>query len=118
MRTVRPTFRESSSKIYKPVVNTRSTTLMCTVMGHPRPTFRWKLDGVFISHSPRAIKYSPGENVIAEDPFVVESTLAITDLHSSDSGNVTCVAMVTTNDGQSYEDERTFQLSVLGEFVS
>ena len=73
---------------------------------------------MYTTDSPRATKYSNQETMISEDPFIVESTLTIIDLHSSDSGNVTCVAMVTTNEGRSYTDERTFQLSVLGEFVT
>ena len=49
-----------------------------------------------------------------EAPFVVESTLTILDLSSQDSGNVTCVAMVTTDEGESLVEQRTSHLSVLG----
>ena len=40
------------------------------------------------------------------------------DLTSHDSGNVTCVAMVTTPEGVSHVDQTTSQLSVLGEWIT
>ena len=60
-------------------------------------------------------KYRMEQTVSDEAPFIVESTLTIMNLGNQDNGNVTCVAMVTPDEGQPYVTEMTTQLSVLGE---
>ena len=106
--TVPPTFVESPSDT---VTDSNSATLNCTVQGYPHPTITWYHDGQSTSNPN---KYRMVQTVSGGAPFIVESTLTILDLSSLDSGNVTCVAMVTTDGGESYVEQRTSHLSVLG----
>ena len=111
--TVPPTFTDSSSD---KVVSSDSTTFSCVVKGYPQPTIVWYHNDVNTVNSPN--KYTVQESVSDEAPFIVASTLEIINLSSHDSGNVTCVAMVTTFEGESYVEQKTSQLSVLGELVT
>ena len=63
-------------------------------------------------------KYTNQETVSNEAPFTVASTLKILNLNTYDSGNVTCVATVMTFEGESYVEQKTPQLSMLGESVT
>ena len=97
------------------MVNSSSTTFSCKVQGYPQPTITWNHDGVDATTKPN--EYRIEEIVSTGPPFIVESNLTIMALQSEDSGNLTCVAVVTTNEGKNLEDRRTSYVSILGEFV-
>lgn len=96
-------------------VNSNSATLTCKVRGYPQPTIMWYHSGRNVAHTINRNKYRTDSETTNDAPFVVESTLTIMDLTSEDSGEVSCVAMVTPDDGEPHESPRTSQLSVLGE---
>ena len=77
----------------------------------------WKHNGQNVTTTYKPHKYRIEQTVSTGPPFIVESNLTITTLRSEDSGEVTCVAEVTTNEGETLEDQRTSHLSFLGEFV-
>ena len=87
------------------------------MQGYPQPTITWKLGGQNATTSNKPHKYEIEQTVSTGPPFVVESNLTIKTLWSEDSGNVTCVAVVTTNEEKPLINQRTFYLSFVGEFV-
>ena len=85
--------------------------------GYPLPTITWYHNGREVADT--SDKYRVGQpivrNITIDSPFVVERTLTVMNLTNYDSGNVTCVAMVTAEEGVSYVESSAAQLSVLGE---
>ena len=110
--TVPPSFVDESPVLDR-IVNSHSTNITCKVKGYPQPAITWSHNGRDAATD--RDKYRIHPTMSDDPPFIIESTLSIMDLSSSDSGNVICVATVTTEEGQSDRNQMMFQLSVLGE---